>query len=234
MNKSIALVLCSASRHWLPRLDRRSPTATSTGSRARSIRSAMASNAVLQDKSHSGNRRPTTNRASDSHRRGGRRFLPPPHVRTHRCANSIGILVRQPSLPGDKEDDSHLSAKYVYKYDGKAIASKKRLRQAGSRPSRTSTCRPKAGGSLSPRSRQGGARRIEIHRDKAGNVIGQPTARKKQFIATPNLIPRGNWSNGSSAVGDQGGETQPTMQNSLEERFLTYLLTAPLSPPWCY
>ena len=75
------------------------------------------------------NQKPTTNRQSDSHRRG-RRDSYLRHAFVHLDPqNVLEYWSEKPPLSKDKEADSHLTAKYAYKYDGKVTASKSGLRQ---------------------------------------------------------------------------------------------------------
>ena len=129
-------------------------------------------------------------------------------------------------IPGSKEDDSRLSAKFVYKCDGKGNRIEKSIfNKDGLLASKQEYMYDPKGRRISESTEVGKEVREELKFicDKAGNVIVQTNGTQKttyrytQFDSTGNWIKRVN-----SGLGIKEGETQPTMQDSPEERFITY------------
>ena len=132
----------------------------------------------------------------------------------------------EPSFPGRKEDDYRLSAKFIYKYDGKGNRIEKSvLNKDGSLASRQKyTYDPK--GRRITESTEVGKEVSEVLKftyDDAGNVLTQTSGTQKTTYRYTQFDSAGNWIKRiASGLGIKEGETQPTMQESPEERFITY------------
>ena len=228
MNKSIALVLCSALAALVAEARPPQSDRDFDGLKGK-VHQVSHGNQMpsLQDKSHSGesetydeqgNLIATVAVGADSYLR---------HTYVHIDARTVlEYWCDNPSLPGDKEDDSHLSAKYVYKYDGKGNRIEKAdFDKAGSPTFTHKYLYDPKGRRISESTEVGKEVREELKftRDKAGNVIGQTNGTQKTIYRYTQFDSPGNWVKRIvSGLGIKEGETQPTMQNSLEERFLTY------------
>ena len=132
----------------------------------------------------------------------------------------------EPSLPGSKEDDTRLSAKFVNKYDGKGNRTEKSVfNKDGSLASKQKYTYDPKDRRISESTEVDKEVREELKftHDKAGNVIGQTNGTQKTTYRYTQFDSSGNWIKRIvSGLGIKVGETQPTMQDSPEERFLTY------------
>ena len=131
-----------------------------------------------------------------------------------------------PSIPDDSADASHLSAKYVYKYDGKG----NRIERSDFDKKGTLTFLHKylydpKGRRISESTEVGKEVRdlVKFTYDKDGNVLVQTSGSQKTTYRYTQFDSSGNWTKRiASGLGIKEGETHPTMQNSPEERFITY------------
>jgi hypothetical protein len=131
-----------------------------------------------------------------------------------------------PSLPVSKEDNSHLSAKYVYKYDGKG----KRIEKSDFDKKGSLTFNHKyvydaKDRRISESTEVGKEVRdlVKFIYDKDGNVLVQTSGSQKTTYRYTHFDSSGNWTARIvSGLGIKEGESQPIMQNTHEERFITY------------
>ncbi len=130
-----------------------------------------------------------------------------------------------PSIPGS-QDASHLSAKYVYKYDGKGNRIEKSDFDKKGALTFTHNYVYDAKGRRISESTEVGK---EVHDlvkfiyDKNGNVLAQINGSQKTAYRYIQFDSFGNWTKRIvSGLGIKEGEGQPTMQNTPEERFITY------------
>jgi len=132
----------------------------------------------------------------------------------------------KPSLPDSKETDAHLSAKFVYKYDGKGNRIEKSIfHKDGSLASKHKyTYDPK--GRRITESTEVGKEVSDVLKftyDETGNVIAQASGTQKTTYRYTQFDSAGNWIKRiSSGLAIKEGEAQPTPQESPEERFITY------------
>lgn len=132
----------------------------------------------------------------------------------------------KPSLPGSKEDDSRQSAKFIYRYDGKGNRIEKSVfNKDGSLASKQEYTYDPKGRRISQSTEVDKEVREELKftRDKAGNVITQTSGTQKTTYRYTEFDSSGNWIKRIiSGLAIKEGETQPTMQDSPEERSITY------------
>jgi len=132
----------------------------------------------------------------------------------------------KPSLPDSKETDARLSAKFVYKYDGKGNRTEKSVfNKDGSLASKQKyTYNPK-GRRISESTEVGKEVRelVKSTYDDAGNVITRTSGTQTTTYRYTQFDSAGNWIKRiASGLGIKESETQPTVQDSLEERSITY------------
>jgi len=131
-----------------------------------------------------------------------------------------------PSFPVRKEDDYRLSAKFTYKYDGKGNRTEKSVfNKDGSLASKQKyTYNPK-GRRISESTEVGKEVRelVKSTYDDAGNVITRTSGTQTTTYRYTQFDSAGNWIKRiASGLGIKESETQPTVQDSLEERSITY------------
>jgi len=229
MNRSIALVLCSvlvvamAARAQPPKSDR-----DFDGLKGK-VHQVSHGNQVpsMQDKSaygesetydEQGNLIARVEFGPDTYLR---------HIYVHADAKTVlEYWGEKPLLPGSKEDDSRLSAKFIYRYDGDGNRIEKLVFNKDGLPASAQmyTYDPK-GRRVSQTTEVNKEIREEVKftYDKGGNVATQTTGTQKTAYRYTQFDSSGNWIKRiSSGLGIKEGENQPTMQNSPEERFITY------------
>jgi YD repeat-containing protein len=131
-----------------------------------------------------------------------------------------------PAIPENRADASHLSAKYVYKYDGNG----NRIERSDFDKKGTPTFQHKylydsKGRRISESTEVGKEVRdlVKFIYNKEGNVITQTSGSQKTTYRYIQFDSSGNWTKRIvSALGIKEGESEPTMQNIPEERFITY------------
>ena len=132
----------------------------------------------------------------------------------------------KPSLPGSKEDGSQLSAKFIYKYDGKGNRTEKSVfNKDGSLASKQKyTYDPKGRRTSQSTEVDKEVREVlKFTHDEAGNVITQTSGTQETTYRSTEFDSSGNWVKRIiSGLGIKEGETRPTMQDSPEVRFITY------------
>ncbi len=132
----------------------------------------------------------------------------------------------EPAFPGRKEDDYRLSAKFVYKYDGKGNRIEKSIfHKDGSLASKHKyTYDPK--GRRITESTEVGKEVSDVLKftyDEKGNLIAQASGTQKTTYRYTQFDSAGNWIKRiSSGLAIKEGEAEPTLQESPEERFITY------------
>jgi hypothetical protein len=131
-----------------------------------------------------------------------------------------------PLVPGSKEVDSRLSAKFVYKYDGKGNRIERSdFDKKGSLTFQHKYTYDAKGSRISESTEVGKEVRdlVKFTYDEAGNVIAQTSGTQKTIYRYTQFDSSGNWTKRIvSALGIKEGEAQPAMQNSPEERSITY------------
>jgi YD repeat-containing protein len=132
----------------------------------------------------------------------------------------------KPSLPGSKEDGSHLSAKFVYQYDGKGNRIEKSDFDKKGSPTFTHKYLydPK-GRRISESTEVGKEVRdlLQFTYDDAGHIIGKVDGTQTTAYRYVQFDSSGNWTKRITiGMGIKEGDTHPTMQESLEERSITY------------
>jgi hypothetical protein len=132
----------------------------------------------------------------------------------------------KPSLPGTKEDESHLSAKFVYKYDGKGRPIEKSDFDKNGSPTFTHKYLydPK-GRRISESTEVGKEVRdlVKFTYDDKGHIIGKVDDTQTTAYRYVQFDSSGNWTKRIViGMGIKEGDTHPTMQETLEERSITY------------
>jgi len=132
----------------------------------------------------------------------------------------------KPSLPDSKETDAHRSAKFVYKYDGKGNRIEKSdFDKKGSLTFKHKYLYDPKGRRISESTEVGKEVRelVKFTYDDAGNVITRTSGTQTTTYRYTQFDSAGNWvKRVASGLGIKEGETQPTTQDSTEERFITY------------
>jgi hypothetical protein len=132
----------------------------------------------------------------------------------------------KPSLPGAKEDDSHLSAKFVYKYNGKGQRIEKSDFDKKGSPTFTHEYLydPK-GRRISESTEVGKEVRdlVKFTYDDKGHIVGKVDGTQTTAY---RYVQFDSWENWTKRIvigmGIKEGDTHPTMQETLEERSITY------------
>jgi hypothetical protein len=228
MNKSTVLVLCSAlfagaARALPPKTDRDfdglkgKVHQVSHGNLMPSMQDKSA-NGESETYDEQGNLIASIEVGADSYLR---------HTYVHDDAKMVlEYWGENPSIPGSKEDASRLSAKYVYKYDGKGNRIEKSdYDKKGSPTFEHKYLYDSKSWRISESTEVGKEVRdlLKFTYDKAGNVIAQTSGTQTTTYRYIQFDSSGNWiKRVASGLGIKEGEAQPTMQNSPEERFITY------------
>ncbi len=149
------------------------------------------------------------------------------HTYVHLDAQAVLVFWgEKPSIPGSKEDDSRLSARFLYKYDGKGNRIEKSIfRKDGSLASKQTYKYDPKGRRVSESTEvdKEVPEELKFTYDKAGNVIAQISGSRKTIYRYVQFDPSGNWVKRiASSLGIKEGEDHPTMQETTEERFITY------------
>jgi hypothetical protein len=132
----------------------------------------------------------------------------------------------KPSLPVNREDDSRLSAKFVYKYNGKGSRIEKSVfNKDGSLASKQKYIYDSKGWRISESTEVDKEVRdvLKFTYDEAGNIIARSSGTQTTTYRYLQFDSSGNWIKRiARSLGIKEGETQPTMQDSPEERSITY------------
>lgn len=132
----------------------------------------------------------------------------------------------KPPVPGSKEDYSRLSAKFVYRYNGKGQRIEKSdFDNKGSLTFTHNYLYDPKGRRISESTEVGKDVRdlVKFTYDDAGHIIGQVDGTQTTAYRYVQFDSSGNWTKRIViGMGIKEGETHPTMQETLEERSITY------------
>jgi len=227
MNKSTALVLCSVLAALTARAQPLKTDRDFDGLKGK-VHQVSHGNQMPsgQDKSHSGESETYDEKGNLIARveMGADSYLR--HTYAHVDAQTVlEYWGENPSIPGN-QDASRLSAKFVYKYDGKGNRTEKSdFDKKGSLTFKHKYLYDPKGRRISESTEVGKKVRdvVKFTYDTAGNVIVQTSGSQRTTYRYTQFEGSGNWTARIvSSLGIKEGETQPTMQNSPEERSITY------------
>ena len=132
----------------------------------------------------------------------------------------------KPIPPGTKGDDSRFSAKWMYKYDGNGNRMEKSIfDKKGVLTSQQKYTYDRKGRLISQSTGIGDVvnEELKFTRDDKGNVILLINDTHKTTYHYVQFDSAGNWAQRiASSLAIKEGESQPTLQNTPEERSLTY------------
>jgi YD repeat-containing protein len=228
MNKSIALALCSALAAVVAQAEPPKPDRDFDGLKGK-VHQVSHGNQIpsLQDKStngksetydEEGNLIATVEVGADSYLR---------HTYFHFDAKTVfEYWGEKPPVPGSKEDYSRLSGKFVYKYDGKGNRIEKSdFDKKGSLTFMHKYLYDPKGRRISESTEVGKEVRelVKFTYDDAGNIIGRINGTQTTAYRYAQFDSAGNWAKRIIiGLGIKEGQTEPTLQESLEERSITY------------
>ena len=229
MNKSFALVLCSVSIAVAAQAEPPKSDRDCDGFKGK-VHQVSHGNQMpsVQDKTHSGESETYDEQGNliASVSVGADAYLRHTYVHIGGAQAVLEYWGDKPSLSVGKEDDSRLSAKYIYKYNGNGSRVEKSVfNKDGSLASKQKCAYDPKGRLISASTEVDKEVRdvLKFTYDEAGNVIAQTSGTQTTTYRYVQFDNSGNWTKRIvSGLGIKEGETRPTMQNSPEERFITY------------
>lgn len=228
MNKSIALALCSVVAALSAHAESPKPDRDFDGLKGK-VHQVSHGNQMpsLQDKSAYGKSETYDEQGNliASAEVGPDSYLHHTYVHLD-TKNVLEYWGEKPSLPGNKENDSHLSAKFVYRYDGRGNRIEKSdFDKKGSLTFTHKYLYDPKGRRISESTEVGKEVRdlLKFTYDDAGHITGQINGTQTTAYRYVQSDSSGNWTKRIViGLGIKEGDAQPTMQESLEERSITY------------
>jgi hypothetical protein len=228
MNKSIALALCSVVAVLSARAESPKPDRDFDGLKGK-VHQVGQGNQIpsMQDKSAYGKSETYDEQGNLIWSAEVGPFSYLRHIYLHFDPKTVfEYWSEKPPIPGSKEDYSRLSAKFLYKYDGKG----RRIEKSDFDKNGALTFTHKylydpKGRRISESTEVGKEVRdlLKFTYDDAGHILGQVDGTQTTAYRYVQFDSSGNWTKRIViGMGIKEGDTQPTMQETLEERSITY------------